>query len=68
MMKGLCDACGLKKTSLVKQCGGGRKLQPRPQGFSLKKCFEGKALGTRLRKLDIRDFKIQRRDGDENVT
>ena len=26
MMKGLCDACGVKKTSLVKQCGGGRKL------------------------------------------
>ena len=23
--------------------------QPRPQGFSLKTCFEGKALGTRLR-------------------
>ena len=26
MMKGLCNACGVKKTSLVKQCGGGRKL------------------------------------------
>ena len=25
-MKGLCDACGVKKTSFVKQCGGGRKL------------------------------------------
>ena len=25
-MKGLFDACRVKKTSLVKQCGGGRKL------------------------------------------
>ena len=30
-----------------------RNDQPRPQGFSLKKIFKGKALGTRLRNDEL---------------
>ena len=28
-------------------------MQPRPQGFSIKNVFEGKALGTRLSKMGL---------------